>query len=89
MTINLKNKQELIKKFGKNSKDSGSVEVQVAMLSQKISELTEHLKINAKEIKEKRGLLMMVGKRKRLLAYIKSQNLDEYRELIKKLGIRG
>ena len=49
MTINLKNKQELIKKFGKNSKDSGSVEVQVAMLSQKISELTEHLKINAKD----------------------------------------
>ena len=89
MTINLKNKQELIKKFGKNDKDSGSIEVQVAMLSQKISELTEHLKSNAKDFQAKRGLLMMVGKRKRLLAYIKSQNLDEYRELIKKLGIRG
>ena len=57
MTINLKNKQELIKKFGKNDKDSGSIEVQVAMLSQKISELTEHLKINAKDFQAKRGLL--------------------------------
>ena len=89
MTINLKNKQELIKKFGKNSKDSGSVEVQVAMLSQKISELTEHLKINAKDFQAKRGLLMMVGKRKRMLAYLKEANLDKYRQLIKDLGLRG
>ena len=89
MTINLKNKQELIKKFGKNSKDSGSVEVQVAMLSQKISELTEHLKINAKDFQAKRGLLMMVGKRKRMLAYLKDVNLEAYRKLIKELGIRG
>ena len=89
MTINLKNKQELIKKFGKNDKDSGSIEVQVAMLSQKISELTEHLKINAKDFQAKRGLLMMVGRRKRLLSYLKDKNLDGYRELIKKLGIRG
>ena len=89
MTINLKNKQELIKKFGKNSKDSGSVEVQVAMLSQKISELTEHLKINAKDFQAKRGLLMMVGKRKRMLAYLKDANLEKYRKLIKDLGLRG
>ena len=89
MTINLKNKQELIKKFGKNSKDSGSVEVQVAMLSQKISELTEHLKNNAKDFQAKRGLLMMVGKRKRMLAYLKDANLEKYRTLIKDLKIRG
>ncbi|MCX4274614.1 MAG: 30S ribosomal protein S15 [Candidatus Gastranaerophilales bacterium] len=89
MTINLKNKQELIKKFGKNSKDSGSVEVQVAMLSQKISELTEHLKINAKDFQAKRGLLMMVGKRKRMLAYLKDVNLEAYRKLIKELNLRG
>ncbi len=89
MTINLKNKQELIKKFGKNDKDSGSIEVQVAMLSQKISELTEHLKINAKDFQAKRGLLMMVGKRKRMLAYLKEANLDKYRQLIKDLGLRG
>ena len=89
MTINLKNKQELIKKFGKNSKDSGSVEDQVAMLSQKISELTEHLKINAKDFQAKRGLLMMVGKRKRMLAYLKEADLEKYRKLIKDLNLRG
>ena len=89
MSINLKNKQDIIKEYGANEKDTGSVEVQIAMLSQKIIELTEHLKSNQKDFATKRGLLMMVGKRKRLLAYIKSQNLDEYRELIKKLGIRG
>lgn len=87
--MNLKNKQEIIKQYGKNEKDSGSTAVQVALMSQKISELTEHLKSNKKDFATKRGLLMMVGKRKRLLAYVKSQNLDEYRELIKKLGIRG
>ena len=89
MTINLKNKQELIKNFGKNDKDSGSIEVQVAMLSQKISELTEHLKSNAKDFQAKRGLLMMVGKRKRMLAYLKDANLEKYRKLIKDLGLRG
>ncbi len=89
MTINLKNKQELIKKFGKNSKDSGSVEVQVAMLSQKIAELTEHLKTNAKDFQAKRGLLMMVGKRKRMLAYLKEVNLEAYRKLVKELNLRG
>ena len=78
-----------LKKFGKNDKDSGSIEVQVAMLSQKISELTEHLKINAKDFQAKRGLLMMVGKRKRMLAYLKEANLDKYRQLIKDLGLRG
>lgn len=87
--MNLKNKQEIVKTYGKNEKDTGSTAVQVAMMSQKISELTEHLKSNQKDFATKRGLLMMVGKRKRLLAYVKSQNLDEYRELIKKLGIRG
>lgn len=87
--MNLKNKQEIVKTYGKNEKDTGSTAVQVAMMSQKISELTEHLKSNQKDFATKRGLLMMVGKRKRLLSYLKSQNLDEYRELIKILGIRG
>lgn len=87
--MNLKNKQEIVKKYGKNAKDTGSTAVQVAMMSQKITELTEHLKSNQKDFATKRGLLMMVGKRKRLLSYLKSQNLDEYRDLIKKLGIRG
>ena len=87
--MNLKNKQEIVKKFGKDAKDTGSTAVQVAMMSKKISELTEHLKSNKNDFATKRGLLMMVGKRKRLLSYLKSQNLDEYRDLIKKLGIRG
>lgn len=86
---NLKNKQEIIKQYGANEKDTGSVEVQIALLSQKISELTEHLKSNQKDFATKRGLLMMVGRRKRLLSYLKNRNLDGYRELIKKLGIRG
>lgn len=89
MSINLKNKTEIVKAYGKNEKDTGSSAVQIAMMTQKISELTEHLKSNKKDFATKRGLLMMVGKRKRLLAYVKYQNLDEYRELIKKLGIRG
>ena len=89
MSINLKNKSEIVKTYGKNEKDTGSSAVQIAMMTQKISELTEHLKSNKKDFATKRGLLMMVGKRKRLLSYLKSQNLDEYRELIKKLGIRG
>lgn len=87
--MNLKNKQEIIKKYGKDAKDTGSTAVQVAMMSKKISELTEHLKSNKNDYATKRGLLMMVGKRKRLLSYLKSQNLDEYRDLVKKLGIRG
>ena len=87
--MNLKNKQEIIKKYGKDANDTGSTAVQVAMMSKKITELTEHLKTNKNDYATKRGLLMMVGKRKRLLSYLKSQNLDEYRSLIKKLGIRG
>ena len=89
MSINLKNKQEITKKYGQNEKDSGSSHVQIVMLSQKINELTEHLKANKKDFQGRRGLLMMVGKRKRLLAYLKKQNLEEYRGLIKELGLRG
>ncbi|MCD8024495.1 MAG: 30S ribosomal protein S15 [Candidatus Gastranaerophilales bacterium] len=88
MSINLKNKQEIIKKFGKNAADSGSVEVQTAMLSQKITELTEHLKNNAKDFQSKRGLMMMVGKRKRMLTYLKETDIEKYRKLVKELGLR-
>ncbi|MEI8129062.1 MAG: 30S ribosomal protein S15 [bacterium] len=89
MSINLKNKKEIITKYGENDKDTGSTSVQIAMMSQKINELTEHLKINKKDFATKRGLLMMVGRRKRLLSYLKANSVAEYRELIKKLGIRG
>ncbi len=89
MSINLKNKKEIAKKFGENDKDTGSTAVQIAMLSQKINELTEHLKNNKKDFATKRGLLMMVGRRKRLLSYLKDSKVNEYRELVKNLGIRG
>ena len=89
MSINLKNKKEIIKKHGANEKDTGSVSVQIAMMSQKINELTEHLKINAKDFSTKRGLLMLVGRRKRFLSYLKASDVNGYRDLIKKLGIRG
>ena len=89
MSINLKNKEEIVKKYGKDAKDTGSTEVQIVMMSQKINELTEHLKENAKDFSTKRGLLMLVGRRKRFLSYLKSRNIDEYRKLVKKLKIRG
>ena len=89
MSFNLKNKEEFAKKFGKNEKDTGAAEVQIAMMTAKISELTEHLKLNKKDFAAKRGLLMMVGKRRRFLAYMKNKNIDGYRKLIKELGIRG
>ena len=88
MTINLKNKAEIVAKYGKNAKDTGSVETQVALLTEKILELTEHLKNNTKDFQGRRGLLMMVGKRKRLLSYLKDRNLEGYRALIKELNIR-
>ena len=89
MAINLakEEKKAIIKKFGKDANDSGSAEVQIALLTQKISELTEHLKINQKDFQGRRGLLMMVGQRKRLLAYVKKQDHQRYRDIIKKLGI--
>lgn len=88
MTINLKNKSEIVAKYGKDAKDTGSVETQIALLTEKILELTEHLKANPKDFQGRRGLLMMVGKRKRLLSYLKDRNLDDYRKLIKALNIR-
>ena len=89
MSINLKNKSQIVEKFGKDAKDTGSVEVQVALLTEKINELTEHLKSNPKDFQGRRGLLMMVGRRKNLLSYLKKVDLERYRDLIKKLGLRG
>ena len=88
MAINLKNKSEIVKKYGKNAQDTGSVETQIALLTEKITELTEHLKTNQKDYQGRRGLLMIVGRRKRLLSYLKDRNLDDYRKLIKALKIR-
>lgn len=88
MTISKEQKAEIIKEFGKTEQDSGSAEVQVALLTARIKDLTEHVKIHNKDHHTRRGLLMLVGKRRRLLTYIKDRDIDEYRELIKKLGIR-
>lgn len=79
---------ELIAEFGKNPNDSGSAEVQVAILTERIRNLTEHLKVHKKDHHTRRGLLMLIGKRRRLLVYIKDRDVLEYRDLIKKLGIR-
>lgn len=87
-SISKERTQELIKEFGKNDQDSGSAEVQVAILSERIRNLTAHLKEHPKDHHTRRGLLMLVGKRRRLLVYIKNRDVLEYRELIKKLGIR-
>lgn len=72
----------------KNDQDSGSAEVQVAILSERIRNLTEHLKTHKKDNHTRRGLMMLIGKRRGMLKYIKERNIEEYRELIKKLGIR-
>ena len=81
-------KNEIIKTFGKAEGDTGSTKVQVALLTERINELTEHLKVHKKDEHSRRGLLIMVGKRKRLLSYIMKKDIEEYRELIAKLGIR-
>ena len=80
--------KERTAEYGKNAQDSGSAEVQVAILTERIRNLTEHLKEHPKDHHTRRGLLMLVGKRRRLLVYIKNRDILEYRELIKKLGIR-
>lgn len=81
-------KAEIISQFGKNSNDTGSAEVQVALLTERISELNNHLSKNPKDFHSNRGLLMMVGKRKQLLKYLETTNLESYRDLIKKLNLR-
>lgn len=88
MAVTKERKAELIKTYGKNEKDSGSAAVQVALLTERIRELTEHMKFHKKDFHTRRGLLMLVGQRRRLLGYIKKNDINDYRELIAKLGIR-
>ena len=88
LSISKERTAELIKEFGKGEADSGSPEVQVAILTERIRNLTEHLKMHKKDHHTRRGLLMLVGKRRRMLVYIKNRDIEEYRALIKKLGIR-
>ena len=84
----MRSKAEIIKDYAKFEGDTGSTEVQVALLTEKITHLTEHLKVHKKDYHSRLGLLKMVGKRRRLLNYLKKVELDRYRTLIEKLGIR-
>lgn len=82
------NKKEIVAKFGRNSEDTGSPEVQVALLTARINHLTDHLRTHKKDHHSRRGLLKMVGQRKGLLNYIKNKDIVKYRELIAELGLR-
>lgn len=88
MTLQAENKQEIISKFSTHKTDTGSTEVQIALLSARITYLTEHFKVHKKDHHSRRGLLKLVGQRKRLLNYLRNKNIDKYREVIQELGIR-
>jgi len=88
MTLTNDEKLEIIKKFGNDPKNSGKTEVQVALLTRRIADLTEHLKGNSKDHHSRRGLLKLVGKRRRLLNYLLKKDIERYRNLITELGLR-
>ena len=88
MTVTAERKQELVQKFGKAERDTGSAEVQIALMTQRINELTQHLRGHSKDHHSRRGLLMLVGRRRRLLNYLQRSNLESYRSLVKELGLR-
>lgn len=88
MSITGERKIELIEEFAQKSNDTGSPEVQVAVLTERISNLTEHFKAHKKDVHSRRGLLMMVSKRRRLLDYLKSKDEDRYQKLIERLSLR-
>ena len=88
MPITSEVKQDIIKKNAVNEKDTGSIEVQCAILTKKIDNLTEHLKIHSKDFSSRRGLLVMVSRRRNLLDYLKSKSTKRYEEIIKKLNLR-
>jgi small subunit ribosomal protein S15 len=88
MSLTVEKKQEIVSKHGRTPGDTGSAEVQIALLTARINELTEHLRTHRKDHHSRRGLLMLVGKRRRLLGYLQRTDLDRYRALIKELGLR-
>ena len=89
MALDTAKKSEIIKEFSRGENDTGSPEVQVALITNRITYLTEHLKINKKDHSSRLGLLKLVGQRKRLLRYLKSKDFSRYTELIKSLNLRG
>ena len=88
MALKKEVKQAIIKEYRLDEKDTGSPEVQIALLTERINELTEHLKIHKKDNHSRRGLLKMVGKRRNLLNYLVKKDINRYREIVEKLGLR-
>jgi small subunit ribosomal protein S15 len=88
MTMTAEDKAELVKRFGKDEHDTGAAEVQIAMLTSRINHLTEHLRTHRHDHHSRRGLLMLVGRRRRFLNYLQKKNLEGYRALIRELGLR-
>ena len=88
MSITYDEKQKTIKEHANHASDTGSPEVQVAILTKRINTLTEHMKLNKKDYSTRRGLLIMVGRRNRLLAYVRNKDVERYKALISKLGLR-
>ena len=86
--ITSEKKQEIINTYKRDEKDTGSPEVQIALLTERINELTEHLKVHKKDNHSRRGLLKMVGKRRNLLNYLAKKDVNRYREIVKQLGLR-
>ena len=88
MTLTAEDKREIAGRFGKNEQDTGSTEVQVALLTRRINQLTEHLRTHKHDHHSRRGLLMLVGRRRRFLNYLQRSDLDRYRALVRELGLR-
>jgi small subunit ribosomal protein S15 len=88
MTPTQERKRELVERFGSSAGDTGRTEVQVALLTERIAALTEHLRTHRKDHHSRRGLLMLVGKRRRLLSYLQRADLERYRSLVRELGLR-
>jgi small subunit ribosomal protein S15 len=88
MTLTAEDKREITTQFGKNEQDTGATEVQVALLTRRINQLTEHLRTHKHDHHSRRGLLMLVGRRRRFLNYLQRSDLDRYRALVRELGLR-
>jgi small subunit ribosomal protein S15 len=88
MTLTQEDKREVVERFGKDASDTGATEVQIALLTRRINDLTEHLRAHKHDHHSRRGLLMLVGRRRRFLNYLQKKDLERYRSLIRELGLR-
>jgi small subunit ribosomal protein S15 len=88
MTVTAERKRELLSRFGRSDADTGATEVQVALLTERINDLTQHLREHSRDHHSRRGLLQLVGRRRRLLRYLQRSNLESYRSLVRELGLR-